>query len=402
MLSAAATPTKTAPAAPVKNTAATATATPAKPATAAQSAAEDNAAQGQSFNEVLARQVSDASTDTPQPAKKASAKSAQEIIADLKTEATATPAAPADASSNLPADMLAALLPQGANIANKGTTEASELSEQPEQTASAPEMKGLPNQAAPIIAAPETAGLAKPATAPSPVTQTGLEATAGTPVPSKGGINTARETLADSKKDAVFTSMLATMNANRTDKLSSTDEKTAALAAAPQPNAAAQAALQPAAPAPAIVMPAVVAINTPVTHEKWGDEFNQKITWLANTKEQSAELHLNPPQLGPMDVVLKVSGDQATAMFSSPHAAVREAIEQALPKLREMMAESGIMLGNASVNDQAPRNRQNDADSRSSGSRSGINAISDAAAPSSLGMRVSPISRHNGIVDTFA
>jgi flagellar hook-length control protein FliK len=151
------------------------------------------------------------------------------------------------------------------------------------------------------------------------------------------------------------------------------------------------------------MMPTQVSINTPVTNEKWGDEFNQKITWLAGTKDQTAELHLNPPQLGPMDVVLKVSGDQATALFTSPHAAVREAIEQALPKLREMMADSGIMLGNATVSDQAPRERQGESDSRSQNSRNGgIGGVADSTLAGNPAARVSQINRHNGIVDTFA
>jgi flagellar hook-length control protein FliK len=151
------------------------------------------------------------------------------------------------------------------------------------------------------------------------------------------------------------------------------------------------------------VLPAQITINAPVAaHDKWGDEFNQKITWLANSKDQTAELHLNPPQLGPMDVVLKVSGDQATALFTSPHAEVRHAIEQALPKLREMMAESGIMLGQATVNDQAPRNPQDSNHSKSSGSRSGIHGVGATGTAGNLSARVSPIRQHNGIVDTFA
>jgi flagellar hook-length control protein FliK len=100
-------------------------------------------------------------------------------------------------------------------------------------------------------------------------------------------------------------------------------------------------------------------------------------------------------------VVLKVNGDQATALFTSPHAAVRDAIEQALPKLREMMADSGIMLGNATVSDNS-RNQQNESGNKNSGPRSGIGSITDTSAASSQSMRVSPISRHNGIVDTFA
>lgn len=142
------------------------------------------------------------------------------------------------------------------------------------------------------------------------------------------------------------------------------------------------------------------SIHTPVTQPAWGDEFGQKITWMANQRNQSAELHLNPPQLGPLDVVLKMNGDQATAMFTSPHAAVRDAIEQALPRLREMMADNGIMLGNATVSDQAARNNQDNSPRKSQGKlHDQLNAV-EAASPQNA--RVTSISRHNGMVDTFA
>lgn len=98
-------------------------------------------------------------------------------------------------------------------------------------------------------------------------------------------------------------------------------------------------------------------LGTPLANPAWGEEFGQRITWMATQREHTAELHLNPPNLGPLDVVLSVSGDQATAMFTSPHAAVRSAVEQALPKLREMLADNGIMLGNATVGDQPPGER---------------------------------------------
>jgi flagellar hook-length control protein FliK len=81
---------------------------------------------------------------------------------------------------------------------------------------------------------------------------------------------------------------------------------------------------------------------------------------------------------------------------------VRDAVEQALPRLREMMAESGIMLGNATVSDQAPRGRQGDNDNKSSNSRTAIGRVSDASRAVNQNVRISPISRHNGIVDTFA
>ena len=167
----------------------------------------------------------------------------------------------------------------------------------------------------------------------------------------------------------------------------------------------ATSAQQPALPPllPAAAAPSSpVSINTPVTQAAWGDEFSQKITWIATQRNQTAELHLNPPQLGPLDVVLKISGDQASAIFTSPHAAVRDAIEQALPKLREMLADNGIMLGNATVNDQATKNGQDSASRKPQGGTQspGLEGATELAGIQEA--HISGISRHNGMVDTFA
>lgn len=169
------------------------------------------------------------------------------------------------------------------------------------------------------------------------------------------------------------------------------------------PQAAAPGATaMPSVANPVSVPAAQLAINTPVGQNRWADEFSQKITWLATgPQDQRAELHLNPPQLGPLDVVLKVSGDQATAVFSSPHAAVREAIEQSIPRLREMMADNGIMLGNTSVGDQTAREQRGEfGDPRQAAP--GTRPAKDVPIPAPLPSMVSTISRHNGIVDTFA
>lgn len=87
----------------------------------------------------------------------------------------------------------------------------------------------------------------------------------------------------------------------------------------------------------------------------WGNEFAQKVMWIAGDKQQSAELHLNPPELGPLSIRLAIDDDQASAVFHSAHSEVREAIQAALPRLREVLAESGIALGNASVTADSPR-----------------------------------------------
>jgi len=82
--------------------------------------------------------------------------------------------------------------------------------------------------------------------------------------------------------------------------------------------------------------------------QAWDNQVSQRIVYMVG-KEQAATLTLNPPDLGPVQVVLSVSNDQATVAFSSQQLEVRQALENAMPRLREMMSESGIALGNATV-----------------------------------------------------
>ncbi len=90
-------------------------------------------------------------------------------------------------------------------------------------------------------------------------------------------------------------------------------------------------------------------IDTPVGSEGWGDAFTQKVVWLVDRHQQSAELHVNPPHLGPVEVVLNVSDDGARIAFCSPHASVREAIEASLADLRSALSERGLSLGQTLV-----------------------------------------------------
>lgn len=141
------------------------------------------------------------------------------------------------------------------------------------------------------------------------------------------------------------------------------------------------------------------AVSTPFSHPLWTNDFSQKITWLTSHKLQQAELHLNPPQLGPIDVSLKLDGDQATLQFLSPHAAVREAIEQSIPKLREMFADNGIMLGGTTVSDQS-RHQQHSESGNPSPAGFDIRpaeTVGTAATPQTARGRP-----HDGMVDTFA
>jgi len=147
-------------------------------------------------------------------------------------------------------------------------------------------------------------------------------------------------------------------------------------------------------------------ISSPLGSSGWPEEFSQKISWMSTQQNQVAELHLNPPNLGPLDVVLKISDNQATALFTSPHGAVRDAVENALPRLREMLADNGITLGNTTVSDQ-PRAiaAQTGFSGNSFGTAAQRKPSDDASILAGLlpaAVQPLPIRRHNGMVDTFA
>jgi flagellar hook-length control protein FliK len=140
----------------------------------------------------------------------------------------------------------------------------------------------------------------------------------------------------------------------------------------------------------------------------WDQQVGQKIVWMVAGKEQSATLTLNPPDMGPMQVVLSVTNDHASVTFSAATPEVRQALEDALPKLRDMMSESGIALGNASVNDGAAQQQARD-DAPGRGVRGNVpgtveNTASGSAAEAEAKAAARPGRRGElpGLVDTFA
>ena len=81
----------------------------------------------------------------------------------------------------------------------------------------------------------------------------------------------------------------------------------------------------------------------------WGQGMGKQILWMVNQSISRAEIRLNPANLGPLEVRIEMENDQVNVAFSSRHADVREAVEQALPRLREMLEEKGLNLSNTDV-----------------------------------------------------
>ena len=91
------------------------------------------------------------------------------------------------------------------------------------------------------------------------------------------------------------------------------------------------------------------AISASLKTPEWGDELNNRVVWMVQQNIQTASIKINPPHLGPLEVHVSMNKDHVDVLFNSHHVAVKDAIDASIPKLREMLGNSGMQLGDANV-----------------------------------------------------
>lgn len=90
-------------------------------------------------------------------------------------------------------------------------------------------------------------------------------------------------------------------------------------------------------------------IPQPIASDKWNSAIGERLIFMVNKDIQSAEIKLNPPQMGPVELKVTMHQEQASVTLLAQHAATREALEQAIPRLREMMESQNLNLGDVNV-----------------------------------------------------
>ena len=151
-----------------------------------------------------------------------------------------------------------------------------------------------------------------------------------------------------------------------------------------------------AAPQPS----AMLEVAAPVDGPDFAAALSQQVVWMAGKDAQVAELRINPPELGPVEVRLHISGDDAVVQFASAHAEVRSAIEAAIERLRESMAQAGVQLGQTSVSAESFREQSaqhSGGGKHSNGYRTGAERADPQWAPTAIAGAV-----RRGLVDLFA
>jgi flagellar hook-length control protein FliK len=96
-------------------------------------------------------------------------------------------------------------------------------------------------------------------------------------------------------------------------------------------------------------------VHSPVGSSAWADEVGTRVVMMTESGNHTASLKLSPEHLGPLEINITVRDDKASVWFGAAHADTRAAIENALPRLREMFESQGLSLADAGVFREPPR-----------------------------------------------
>lgn len=84
-----------------------------------------------------------------------------------------------------------------------------------------------------------------------------------------------------------------------------------------------------------------------------------RIQWIYQQALSSAQIMMDPPELGPLSVKMQHRGGETNIIFQVNNPQTKEMIEDNLPKLKELLQEQGIALGDTQVRQNQQQKEQN-------------------------------------------
>jgi len=98
----------------------------------------------------------------------------------------------------------------------------------------------------------------------------------------------------------------------------------------------------------------VLHMSTSPDHKGWSNEIGQRVMWMLNTDLQQAQLQLNPKHLGRLEIKISMTSDQQiNVSFLTHNTNAKDALDQALPRLREGFDQSGLNLNDVTVQQES-------------------------------------------------
>ncbi len=99
------------------------------------------------------------------------------------------------------------------------------------------------------------------------------------------------------------------------------------------------------------------SVNVQFGRADWNNGVAAKVAQMAAQNLNFAEIQLDPPELGPLQVRVQINNDQASVSFAAHSSQVRDALEQGNQRLRELFESEGLNLVDVDVSDQQQQNQ---------------------------------------------
>lgn len=139
---------------------------------------------------------------------------------------------------------------------------------------------------------------------------------------------------------------------------------------------------------------------------EWTQAAVDRVMWMSSQNLQSAEIRLDPAELGHMEVRIDMLKDQAQVTFMSAQSGVRDAVEAQLPRLRELFSQQGLNLSDVNVSDQSAsgawQGAQDQAQARQSNPSGSTSAESDETVFGTMEVSADRSVLGQGLVDYYA
>ena len=135
----------------------------------------------------------------------------------------------------------------------------------------------------------------------------------------------------------------------------------------------------------------------------WDKSLSNNVQWMVKEDIQAATIRVRPAELGPLNIQISVQQDQLNINISANQAVTREALEAALPRLREQFASQGYSQINVDISDQGqPQSGQEGLAEQSNEEAPVFSSIAEGNQDQEENLSRLSQSIHNSLLDTFA
>ena len=128
---------------------------------------------------------------------------------------------------------------------------------------------------------------------------------------------------------------------------------------------------------------------------QWAQPLAERLAGLATRGANTAEIRLHPPSLGQLEVRITLANDQASLFVASANPEVREALQQALPRLDSLLSSLGIELAESEIAERQADGFQAGADSQTGTEAEGSGETAEQRSDRAQNQKL-------GLIDTWA